>query len=57
MKRFTMHAPRVHDLCTSYATKNTDYLTVVGLVGLTAKLADLELEYITTRDKAYSRLK
>ena len=26
MKIFTMHVPHARDLCTSYATKNTDYL-------------------------------
>jgi hypothetical protein len=31
MKRFTMHVPRARDSCTSYATENTDYLTVCGL--------------------------
>ena len=30
---------------------------LVGPAGLTAKLVELELEYITARDKAYSRLK
>ena len=30
---------------------------LVGLVGLIAKLVDLELKYITARDKAYGRLK
>jgi hypothetical protein len=29
MKRFIMHVPYAHDLCTSYATENTDYLTRV----------------------------
>jgi hypothetical protein len=28
MKRFTMHVLRARDSCTSYATENTDYLTV-----------------------------
>jgi hypothetical protein len=28
MKRFTMHVIRARDSCTSYATENTDYLTV-----------------------------
>jgi hypothetical protein len=27
MKRFTIHVLRARDLCISYATENTDYLT------------------------------
>jgi hypothetical protein len=45
MKRFTMHVPRARDSCTSYATENTDYVTVVGS---SKKFSDGEISKTTT---------
>jgi ABC-type transport system involved in Fe-S cluster assembly fused permease/ATPase subunit len=43
MKRFTKHVPRARDSCTSYASKNTDYLTEMVFLNI----VPLAVDFIT----------
>jgi len=52
MKRFTMHVLRARDSCTSYATENTDYLTLV-LHSFNTRIVALFLIYICNRLNIY----